>query len=129
MNTGPRRLSTRSRWTRRKRTRLFKRTLRNIVLMLDHGLIHGDLSAYNILYWEGKITLIDFPQAVTYETNTNAYAIFERDVTRICEYFASQGVERDPQRLAEQLWQQHVENDAASVLAEDLRLSHEDGRF
>src|SRR5918998_1051125 len=41
---------------------LFQEVLRNITLMLERGLIHGDLSAYNILYWDGKAVLIDFPQ-------------------------------------------------------------------
>lgn len=108
---------------------LFELTLRNIVIMLDHGLIHGDLSAYNILYFDGQITLIDFPQAVQYENNTNAYAIFERDVIRVCEYFAGQGVDCDGETLADTLWQQHVDSDAASTLAEDIRLSQEDGKF
>ncbi len=49
--------------------------------------MHGDLSAYNILYWEGHIALIDFPQVVPARDNRNAYAIFERDVTRLCAVF------------------------------------------
>ena len=40
---------------------LFERVLRDIDLLLAHRRIHGDLSAYNILYWEGDITMIDFP--------------------------------------------------------------------
>lgn len=83
---------------------LFERVLHNIELMLAHGRVHADLSAYNILYWEGEITLIDFPQAISPVENRNAYRIFERDVTRICEYFSRQGVRRDPRRLAASLW-------------------------
>ena len=41
---------------------LLKEVLRNIELMLQHGLIHGDLSAYNILHWAGEITLMIFPR-------------------------------------------------------------------
>ena len=52
-------------------------------------MIHGDLSAFNILYWEGKVTLIDFPQVTLSESNHNAYRIFQRDVRRVCEYFAT----------------------------------------
>ena len=43
---------------------LFERALKNIEIMLAHERVHGDLSAYNILYWDGQITLIDFPQAI-----------------------------------------------------------------
>jgi RIO kinase 1 len=72
--------------------------------MLAHGRVHADLSAYNILYWEGEIIFIDFPQAISPSENRNAYRIFERDVTRICEYFIRQGVPSDPRRLAAKLW-------------------------
>ena len=70
---------------------LFERSMRNIEIMLAHGSIHGDLSAYNILYWDGEITLIDFPQAINPSENRSAYRIFERDIVRVCEYFARQG--------------------------------------
>ena len=83
---------------------LFQQVLRNIEIMLRHDRIHGDLSAYNILYWDGKITLIDFPQAIAPEENQNAYRIFERDLGRVCEYFASQGVRAQPRKLAADLW-------------------------
>jgi RIO kinase 1 len=83
---------------------LFERVLHNIEGMLRLGIVHGDLSAYNILYRNGSITLIDFPQAIHPGQNRNAYTIFERDVTRVCEYFARQGVQSDPKRLAPSLW-------------------------
>ena len=83
---------------------LFERVVRNIEIMLSQQLVHGDLSAYNILYWEGEITLIDFPQSVSPHENRNAYRIFDRDVTRVCEYFARQGVVVEPRRLAADLW-------------------------
>ncbi len=70
-------------------------------------MIHGDLSAYNILYWEGKITLIDFPQVSNIETNSNAYFILERDITRTCEYFARQGLHRDAAVIMDRLWQRY----------------------
>ena len=86
---------------------LFERVLHNVELMLAQGRVHADLSAYNILYWQGEITLIDFPQAISPEENRNAYLIFERDLTRVCEYFAHQGVPADPRRLAARLWTAH----------------------
>jgi RIO kinase 1 len=83
---------------------LFERVIHNIELMLANDRVHGDLSAYNILYWEGGITLIDFPQAVDPHTNRDAFNIFRRDVVRVCEYFASQGVPSDADRLVSDLW-------------------------
>lgn len=82
----------------REAQRLFEEVLRTIELMLSEGLIHGDLSAYNILYWEGTITVIDFPQVTLSRTNPQAGAIFSRDVQRVCTYFARQGVRADPTR-------------------------------
>ncbi len=87
---------------------LFSEAMRNIELMLQHRMIHGDLSAYNILYWQGKITLIDFPQVVEAVKNRSAYFILQRDIERVCDYFMRQGLSRDPVALADQLWWRHV---------------------
>jgi RIO kinase 1 len=84
---------------------LFKRIIQNIEIMLANGRIHGDLSAFNILYWEGEIALIDFPQVVQPDQNRNAYPIFQRDVERVCEYFQRQGIDSHARRLAMNLWQ------------------------
>lgn len=86
---------------------LYRRAVHNIDLMLAHGRIHGDLSAYNILYWNGDITLIDFPQVVFPDSNPASWNIFLRDVTRICQYFSAQGVQCDARKLAFGLWTSH----------------------
>jgi RIO kinase 1 len=83
---------------------LFERILYNIEGMLRLGLVHGDLSAYNILYHAGEIVLIDFPQVVTPDGNRSAFEIFTRDMTRVCEYFQRQGVRSEPEALARKLW-------------------------
>jgi RIO kinase 1 len=87
---------------------LFQEVLRNVDLMLQHDLIHGDLSAYNILYWEGAITLIDFPQVVSLHSNPKARFILQRDVERVCEYFAGQGVYCKPEAIVDRLWRRYV---------------------
>lgn len=83
---------------------LFKRLVQNIQIMLGKNLVHGDLSAYNVLYWAGEVFLIDFPQVVSPRENRNSFVIFERDVTRLCEYFITLGLELEPSRLATDLW-------------------------
>jgi RIO kinase 1 len=83
---------------------LFQRLLQYVELALARDLIHGDLSAYNVLYWERQVTLIDFPQAVSPHQNRNAYQIFRRDIHRLCDYFSRQGVAADPGRIAVDLW-------------------------
>jgi RIO kinase 1 len=91
---------------------LFQEMLRNVDLMLQHDMVHGDLSAYNVLYWAGEITLIDFPQVTNSRANRNAYAILQRDIKRTCEYFARQGVRCDPACIADELWYRYVEMDS-----------------
>ncbi|MEK6222526.1 MAG: hypothetical protein N2D54_09805, partial [Chloroflexota bacterium] len=86
---------------------LFRRCIRNLEIMLKQNRIHGDYSAYNILYWEGEIIVIDFPQAIDPFENPSARMIFDRDVLRICEYFKTQGVPSNPQKIAADLWQRH----------------------
>jgi len=85
---------------------LFTEVQRNLRILLENDMIHGDLSAYNILYWEGKITLIDFPQVVNRRNNPQAQEIFRRDVRRVCEYFSRMGVTCHPDQIAETLWQE-----------------------
>jgi RIO kinase 1 len=51
---------------------LFNEVLRKVEVLLKHHLLHGDLSAYDILYWEGKVILIDFPQPVDVRSNPDA---------------------------------------------------------
>lgn len=96
--------------------RLFEEALRNIDLMLAQGVIHGDLSAYNILYWEDQITLIDFPQVTYAETNPHARAIFERDVRRVCEYFRAQGIRMQPSQIITDIWDRYIESDPDAMI-------------
>lgn len=81
--------------------------MRNVELMLNLGMVHGDLSAYNILIWEGKITLIDFPQVVNIEHNVAAWTIFKRDILRTCDYFRRQGISCNGSSIAEVLWERY----------------------
>jgi RIO kinase 1 len=98
---------------------LFERLVHNLGLMLSQRRVHGDLSAYNILYWDGEITLIDFPQAINPLKNPNAYVIFQRDVTRICEYFIAQGLKIEPGKLAADLWQNYHYSTTPNILWSD----------
>ena len=99
---------------------LFDRVIRNIDLLLKHKRVHGDLSAYNILYWDGDVTLIDFPQVVNVEANPTAWNIFLRDVTRICQYFATQGLKRDGRKLAADLWTSYGHRITKEIHPRDL---------
>jgi RIO kinase 1 len=83
---------------------LFEQVMRAIELLLFRNVIHGDLSAYNVLVWEGRATLIDLPQAVDPRKNRHAEAMLQRDVARICEHFARHGVTSSPDLITADLW-------------------------
>ncbi len=85
---------------------LFDRILDNIELMIRENVVHGDLSAFNILYHEGRIAIIDFPQAVDARNNSSAKDLLQRDLTNIVQFFNRHrvGLEEDPKRMASRLW-------------------------
>jgi RIO kinase 1 len=83
---------------------LFECILRNVELSLAHNRIHGDLSEYNILYWQGEVTMIDFAQAVDPRYNPDIFSLLLRDIERVCSYFADYGVAADAQELANEIW-------------------------
>ena len=87
---------------------LFEQLMQNIELLLSCNYIHGDLSGFNILYWEGQIKIIDFPQTVDPRFNVNAFSLLERDINNVCRYFARYGLQRDSLRLANALWRKFV---------------------
>ncbi len=89
---------------RQEAKRVFDRLIDNVERMLALRRVHGDLSAYNVLYWEGEFRIIDFPQAVDPLTNRDGYDIFRRDVVRLCQYFTRYAIRVDAQKLAADLW-------------------------
>lgn len=106
---------------------LFQDVLRNIELMLQHGVVHGDLSAFNILYWDGAINLIDFPQVVDLHNNEHAAAIFERDVQRVCEYFSKLGLPANPERITRKLWRRYgPSTEAPEIIVENMQPPDDD---
>jgi RIO kinase 1 len=84
---------------------LFEQLLADIETWLACNVVHGDLSAYNILFDGQRLVAIDFPQACDPRTNANAPMLLARDVDNVCRYFARLGVEADGGALADGLWQ------------------------
>ncbi len=90
---------------------LFDSVMHNVRLMLENHYVHGDLSAFNILYWNGKIWIIDFPQVVDARINPNARMLLGRDINRVCDYFGRFGVRSDPERITRELWAPYMGDD------------------
>lgn len=84
---------------------LFKKIIKAIDKLLSCNRVHGDLSPFNILYWQGKAQLIDFAQSVDPRFNPLAYKLFRRDVDRVCEFF---GMESDSEHVANSIWTKHL---------------------
>jgi RIO kinase 1 len=80
--------------------------IRDLEILLDCGLIHGDLSAYNLAFCDGRVRMIDLPQAVAVDSPGDVWSLFLRDVTNVTRYFERCGVAVDALTLASRLWRQ-----------------------
>ncbi len=78
--------------------------VRQVVMMLCAGVIHGDLSEYNVLIaWDGPM-IIDLPQAINAAHNQSARALLVRDVTNITMFLARFAPELAESRFGEEMW-------------------------
>jgi RIO kinase 1 len=93
-----------------------------IVRMLCAGLIHGDLSEFNVLLDVNGPVIIDLPQAVNAAVNNNAFAMLERDVNNMRATFGRTAPELLATDYAHEIWKLYE----ASELRPDTALT---GRF
>jgi RIO kinase 1 len=75
-----------------------------IVRMLCAGLIHGDLSEFNVLLDGTGPVIIDLPQAVDAASNNNAFAMLERDVNNMRAAFGRAAPELLETEYAREIW-------------------------
>ncbi|MDT8397779.1 MAG: PA4780 family RIO1-like protein kinase [Pseudomonadales bacterium] len=80
------------------------RMMMEIVRMLCAGLIHGDLSSFNVLVDADGPVVIDLPQAVNAASNNSAKAMFERDVNNMTAYFGQFDRSLLVTHYAEEIW-------------------------
>jgi RIO kinase 1 len=59
------------------------------------SLVHADLSPFNVLWWEDRLWLIDFPQAVDLVNNPHGFDMLHHDVVTMCTWFARRGIDAD----------------------------------
>jgi RIO kinase 1 len=78
--------------------------IRQIVRMLSLGLIHGDLSEFNVLVAPDGPVIIDLPQAVNAAGNNNAFAMLERDVNNIRNTLGRFAPELLETEFAREMW-------------------------
>ena len=81
----------------------FQIIVRQIVKMLCAGIVHGDLSEFNILLSRDGLVIIDLPQAVQATAN-NAFFIFERDLVQLAAFFGRVAPEILKTNYAKEIW-------------------------
>jgi RIO kinase 1 len=78
--------------------------IHDVVRMLCAGLIHGDLSEYNVLVDTNGPVIIDLPQAVDAAGNNNACRMLVRDVDKLTAYFGQFAPELLATDYAHEIW-------------------------
>jgi RIO kinase 1 len=78
--------------------------IREVVRMLCAGVVHGDLSEYNVLVGEDGPVIIDLPQAVDAAGNNSAEAMLERDVDNLTAYFGRFAPELRTTDYGREIW-------------------------
>ena len=88
-----------------QQAREFHATLiRQVVLMLCAGIVHGDLSEFNVLVDSQGPVIIDLPQAVDAAANNNASRMLERDVENLANYFGQFAPELQATEYGKEIW-------------------------
>ena len=67
-----------------------------------HGVVHGDLSAYSLLWWRGQVVLIDFPQSMERE-RPGAEELLAQDAASLALSFRRLGVEADADEILQRV--------------------------
>ncbi|MCK6265677.1 serine protein kinase RIO [Vibrio sp. ZSDE26] len=75
-----------------------------VVKMLCAGLIHGDLSEFNVLVDEYGPVIIDLPQAVDAAANNNAEWMLTRDINNIRDYYSQFAPQLKETEYAKEIW-------------------------
>ena len=89
---------------------MYERVLRQVVRMLVVGVVHGDLSDFNVLVSGDEPIIIDFPQSMHYASNTSARSLLIRDASNL-QRFLSRWAPRAPRMAcAEEMWLLHENN-------------------
>jgi RIO kinase 1 len=63
-----------------------------LLILIDEGLAHGDLSPFNLLVHRGRLVLIDLPQVVDLVANPQGQAFLARDIQIVTGWFADRGL-------------------------------------
>jgi len=101
---------------------VFDRLLAVAIRMLCAGIVHGDLSDFNVLMGADGPVVIDFPQSVDASSNQNARKLLLRDVDNLQRFLSRFAPDRLPRPLAQEMWELY----SCSQLTPETRLT---GRY
>ncbi|MBE7215636.1 serine protein kinase RIO [Shewanella benthica] len=90
--------------TREQALEQHKSVMKDVQRMLCVGLIHGDLSEFNVLLDSNGPVIIDLPQAVDAAANNNAKRMLERDVNNMTRYYGQYAPELLSSKYAKEMW-------------------------
>ncbi len=85
--------------------------LREVVRMLSAGIVHGDLSEFNILLGSEGPVIIDLPQAVDAAGNNHASSMLERDVENLTSYFGRFAPQLLATQYGKEIWALYAHGD------------------
>lgn len=77
----------------------FEQLLVGLRTMTVAGIAHGDLSAYNLLWWDDRLWFIDFPQSLDIAANLQGLDFLHRDVVNVCAWFVRRGLHVDAEQV------------------------------
>ena len=89
---------------------MYERLLRATVQMLCAGVVHGDLSEFNVLVGADGPVVIDFPQSVDSAHNANARKLLVRDVDNLHRFLQRHDPSARRRPYAEEMWSLHERN-------------------
>ena len=78
--------------------------MKYVMRMLCVGVVHGDLSEFNVLVDQYGPVIIDMPQAVNAAGNNNAQSMLERDINNVTNYYAQYAPQLSGTKYAKEMW-------------------------
>lgn len=108
----------------RDATDVFESLLKDVVQMLCAGVVHGDLSDFNVLMSAEGPVIIDFPQAIDAARNQNARKILLRDVENLNRFLSRSVPNRARRPFGEEMWELYKRGE----LRPDTQLTGKQGR-
>lgn len=101
-----------------------------LLMYKDVHYVHGDLSAYNILWWKETPWIIDMPQACIvnpWSDMKQVESLLRRDIVNVLRYFKKYGISRDPDYIVDVFLSEYIPNNQRNYTEEIISIPEEVG--